>query len=106
MTRESDGEQPVCRNAAHHGLVFAEPETGAVRRFVVYAMGLEPADPVTAAGHVLDYAEAEVGGRRQLLPAAAISFVQSERREWREEIEYRRYREFETETTIRYEEKK
>jgi hypothetical protein len=105
VTRETN-EQPVCRNTPHRGLVFAEPETGAVRRIVVYATGLGPADPVTAAGHVLDYTETGVGGRRHLLPAAAISFVQSGRREWREEIEYRRYRKFEAETTIRYEDKK
>jgi len=85
---------------AHRGLVLADPQTGAIRRLILYATGLTSAMPVSAAGHVLDYAEVSIGGRSYLLPRKSLGYNRSGDSEAREEIEYSDYRKFGSDATI------
>jgi len=88
---------------AHHGLVYADPRTGAVGRLVLYASGRFEGAPPTAVGEVLDYAEVTIAGNDHALPVRALTYSNTQGYELREEIEYRDYRKFESESTVKFE---
>jgi len=87
---------------AHRGFVYADPESGEVRRIVIYATGLAKSAPITALGNVVDYGEAAIGGRRYLLPRRAAAYTRTRTAETREEIEYRDYRKFGADATVTF----
>ena len=80
--------------AAHRGFVYTDPESGAVRRIVMYAIKLPESSQTKDAGHVLDYGEVAVGDRRYLMPRRSVAYSRSGANELREEIDYRGYRKF------------
>ena len=84
---------------AHHGFVYADPQTGQLLRLVIDADVPERA-PVIAAAFVLDYAEVDIAGTRYLLPLAASSYVHASDIEERDEIHYSDYRKFDAHTRI------
>jgi hypothetical protein len=84
----------------HRGTVFIDPQTGAVRRIVIYATGLTGDSPISAAGDVLDYGEVHIGNERYLLPVRSIAYIRVGQFETRDEVEYRDFHKFSTETAI------
>jgi hypothetical protein len=87
---------------AHRGFVYADPQSGAVRRIIIYAAGLTNRSPITALGNVVDYGEVAIGDRRYLLPRTAVAYSRTRAVESREEIDYRNYRKFAAETTVAF----
>ena len=86
----------------HRGLVYADPQRGAIRRIIIYATGLTLSSPVNAAGHVIDYAEVKIGGQTYLLPYRSAVYNRSGTTEIREDIDYRGYRKFGTNATVAF----
>jgi len=80
--------------AAHRGFVYADPQSGAVRRFTISAVDPPRSSPTTGAGLVVDYEEVAIGDRRYLLPRNAVAYNSTVNTELREEIDYRGYRKF------------
>jgi len=99
----SPATQPV--NIAHRGLVYVDPRTGVVGRLVLYGIGLTFDAPINAVGIVLDYGNVAIGGATFVLPLGGVSYMRSQRREAREEIDYRDYRKFQSESTVKFEER-
>ncbi|MGO9094495.1 MAG: hypothetical protein ACLQGV_04665 [Bryobacteraceae bacterium] len=94
--------QPV--TVAHRGFVYFDPRSGAVGRLILYGTGLKAVAPINALGSVLDYAEAAIGGATFVLPRSAASYSRTDAGETREVIEYRDYRRFQSDSTVRFKE--
>ena len=90
---------------AHVGFIYADPQSGAVQRLVLYAAGLTEQSPMSAVGAVLDYGEVSIAGGNYLLPLSAVSYQRARLRETREEIEFTNYRKFESSSTITFDSK-
>ena len=95
--------QPV--NIAHRGLVYVDPQTGIIGRLILYGIGLTFDAPINASGIVLDYGEVAIGGATFVLPLNGVSYVRSQWRETREEIDYRDYRKFHSESNVKFDER-
>jgi hypothetical protein len=90
---------------AHRGFIYVDPRSGAIGRLILYGTDLEGAAPINAAGSVLDYAEAAIGGASFVLPRSAASYVRTDAGETHEAIEYRNYRKFQSDSTVRFDER-
>jgi hypothetical protein len=89
-------------NTAHRGSVYADPQSGAVRRIIIYATGLTNKSPVNAAAHVVDYGEVAIGDNRYLLPGSSAAYSRTGGNESREDIDYRNYRKFGADATVAF----
>lgn len=85
---------------AHRGFVYADPQSGAVRRIIIYATGLTDSSPTTAGGHVVDFGEVAIGDNRYLLPRSSVAYSRTGATESREDIDYRGYRKFGADATV------
>jgi VWFA-related protein len=101
--------QACCRAPAHErfsvghsGLVYAEPDTGAIVRLVLRYADLEKSDSLEDARLVLDYGSFDIGGRQYRLPAKAVMTAQTGQLRQRNEIEFSAYRRFQTDSTITF----
>ena len=90
---------------AHRGLVYVDPQTGVIGRLILYGTGLTFDAPINAVGIVLDYGNVPIGGATFVLPLSGLSYARVQRRETREEIEYRDYRKFQSESTVKFDER-
>jgi len=86
----------------HRGFVAVAPQSGAVMRLILYATDLTDPGGLNAAGHVLKYADVDVGGSRHLLPVRSTAYVRIGQSESREEIEYRDHHKFSAEAAINF----
>jgi len=87
----------------YHGSVYIDPDNGAVWRVTDSAdADIPPALEMKAIGTVIDYAETVIGGRAYLLPASASVLVVTDTGKVRNDLEFRDYRKFETDSTIRF----
>jgi len=91
--------------AAHHGFIYVDPQTGVLERSILYADGLDCASPLSAAGDVLDYSAIRIGEATFQLPTRAVAYGRAQRTETREEIEYRDYRKFQSDSTVKFDER-
>jgi hypothetical protein len=80
---------------AHRGVIYVDPQTGAIGRLILYGTGLTLDAPINAVGDVFDYGEFTIGEARFILPRSAVTYVRAQHRETRQEIEYRDYRKVE-----------
>jgi hypothetical protein len=87
---------------AHRGFVYADPQSGAVRRIIVYATQLPETSQITGTALVLDYGEVSIGGHRYLLPRSSAAYSRSKAVESREDIDYRDYRKFRADATVAF----
>ena len=87
----------------HHGFIYVDPGTGEVLRLVRIA-DLPKGFPITNAQTILDYDESAVGDRSYLLPLKAQLDLDTAHLLTRNEIEYRDYRKFESNSSITYDE--
>ena len=91
--------------AGHHGFIYVDPQTGVIERSILYADGLDCASPLSAAGDVVDYGAIRIGGSSFQLPTRAVAYERALQTETREEIEYRDFRKFESESTVKFDER-
>ena len=94
--------EPTSILVPYHGEVFVDAETHMVRRLTQQAE-IPPDFPITANECSVDYDDADVGGRQYLLPARAFVKTRSGRYAAENNIEFRDYRKFQTESTITFE---
>ena len=90
---------------AHHGFVYVEPQTGAILRLVLYAAGQSYDFSLFEAASVLDCAEVHISASAVMLPLSAASWQRTRGWETREEIEYRDYRKFQSESTVKFDQR-
>lgn len=100
--RVSEGPPAI---VAHRGLIYVDPRTGVIGRLILYGTGLTLDAPINAVAVVLDYGEVAIGGASFVLPRGAVGYVRAQRRETREEIEYRDYRKFQSESTVKFDDR-
>lgn len=98
------GPVPVGPNAIvvpYHGEVFVDGETHMVLRLTQQAE-IPPGFPIEANESTVDYDLAAVGGKHYLLPSHAYVQTRSGRFVAENNVEFREYRKFETETNITF----
>lgn len=88
--------------AAHRGFVYVDPQSGAVRRIIIYGIKLPNNSETQAAGYVLNYGEVTIGDRRYLMPRRSVAYSRSGANEMREEIDYSGYRKFAADSTLSF----
>ncbi|MBV8550383.1 MAG: hypothetical protein JOY54_03715 [Acidobacteriaceae bacterium] len=87
---------------AYHGSIYADPQSGAIRRITNAADDIPPEVQTRSIGTTIDYAEVDIAGRRYLLPATAVVALTTDSSNIRNEISFQSYRKFETESRITY----
>ena len=94
---------------AYHGVLFVEPDSGAILRVTRQALGLRSDFPVARMDTVVDYRPAEIGGRYYTLPAASVTLSQTYRwvttnqqvpRHLLNEVRFSDYHKFEAESVL------
>jgi hypothetical protein len=85
----------------HHGFISVDPKTGDLLRMLRIA-DIPARFPIRSANLVLDYDLAEVAGHSYLLPLRAVMEMSSNSLQARNEIQFREYRKFETESSISF----
>jgi hypothetical protein len=86
----------------YHGFVYVDKETSRVMKITLEADDLPAAYPVQAASLTLDYDNAEIGGSTFLLPLRSEVILKTSKREvTKNEVEFRMYRKFTAESTIK-----
>jgi hypothetical protein len=96
---DKDGEQII---TAYSGLVYADADTGEVDRIKFEATDIPRSFPVKATNEILDYDLVDISGQKYVVPLSAKLFMKSEDGESKNDIEFRAYRKFGTESDIKY----
>ncbi len=86
----------------YHGLVYADRDTGMVMRITLECDKIPASFPVQQAGEVLDYDFQKIADREFVLPLKADMRSRAGRIMAWNEIEFRLYRKFGTETSISF----
>jgi hypothetical protein len=86
----------------YHGLVYADRDTGMVMRLTLECDNIPASFPVQQAGEVLDYDFQKIADREFVLPLKADMRTRAGRIMAWNEIEFRLYRKFGTETSITF----
>lgn len=86
----------------YHGLVYADRDTGVVMRITMECDNIPASFPVQQAGEVLDYDFQKIADREFVLPLKADMRTRAGRIMAWNEIEFRLYRKFGTETSITF----
>ena len=89
--------------AGYRGLVYVERSSRQVTRLVLQTEGLPPTFPIQEVRSDLNYDYAEIAGRKFLLPLKAEVRAREGKLLTRNEVEFRSYRKFGTETSITFE---
>ena len=87
---------------AYKGLVYADPDTGEVARIKFVAVDIPRTFPVSEATEILDYDLVDINGQQYVCPLMARLYMTAGREKTKNEIEFRDYRKFGTESTITY----
>lgn len=87
---------------AYKGLIYADENTGEIDRIKFIAENIPRSFPVSEATEILDYDLVEISGQKYVCPLAAKLYMTAGREKSRNEIEFRDYRKFGTESTIEY----
>jgi hypothetical protein len=83
-----------------HGVVELDRETGEVLHFTYDADNIPKKVGIEYAASTVDYDFAGVGGRKYLLPASAVMVLHSPSVWVRNDVEFREYRKFSSDSTI------
>ena len=86
----------------YHGLIYASRDAGVVMRITLECDNIPPGFPVQQAGEVLDYDLQKIADREYVLPLKADLRSRAGRVLAWNEIEFRLYRKFGTETAITF----
>lgn len=95
-------EKSMTIRPAYTGLIFADANTGLITRVTLEALDLPASFPVQVAKNQLDYDYAEISGSTYLLPLRAEVRMREGRMLIRNDIEFRNYRKFGTDTSITF----
>ncbi len=87
---------------AYKGLIYADAETGEISRIKFVAVDIPRSFPVSETSEVLDYDQVEINGQKYTCPLLARLYMTAGREKTRNEIEFRNYRKFGTESDIKY----
>lgn len=87
---------------AYHGSVYADPESGVIRRITNAAEDIPPEIQTRSIGTIIDYADIDIAGQKYLLPSEAIVSLATESNHIRNEIHFQSYRKFEADSHITF----
>ncbi|MBV9761861.1 MAG: hypothetical protein JO340_14970 [Acidobacteriaceae bacterium] len=87
---------------AYKGLIYADPDTGEIDRIKFVAVDIPRNFPVSEATEILDYDLVDISGQKYVCPMMARLFMTAGRDKSKNEIEFRDYRKFGTESVIQY----
>lgn len=87
---------------AYKGLIYADPNTGEIARIRFEAVDIPSSFPIKKTSEVLDYDLVEITGQKYVVPLAAKLYMTSNRDQTKNDIEFRSYRKFGTESSIVY----
>ncbi len=87
---------------AYKGLVYADENTGEINRIKFVAVDIPKSFPVTEATEILDYDAVNISGQQYVCPLVARLYMRADRQSSKNEIEFRNYRKFGTESAIKY----
>jgi hypothetical protein len=87
---------------AYKGLIYADENTGEIDRITFVAVDIPSSFPVTKATEILDYDAVDISGQQYVCPLVAKLYMRAEHQRSKNEIEFRNYRKFGTESTITY----
>jgi hypothetical protein len=88
---------------AYRGLIYADQDTGEIARITFEAIDIPQSFPVRQATEVLDYDLVDINGQQYVTPRAAKLYMTAGREKTKNELEFRNYRKFGTESAITYE---
>jgi hypothetical protein len=86
----------------YHGLIFVDRDTKMVQRITLQADTIPPSFPVQQASTQMDYDFTRIGDRDFMLPLRAEVRLRSGKFLTKNDVEFRMYRKFSTETTITF----
>ncbi len=95
-----DNDQQIV--TAYRGLIYADQYTGAISRLTFEAVDIPSSFPVQSTTERLDYDDVEISGQTFICPLAAVVRMKSGQVRTRNDIEFRLYRKFGTDTNIIY----
>jgi hypothetical protein len=87
---------------AYKGLVYADENTGEIARIKFIAVDIPRSFPVSAVTEILDYDLVTISGQQYVVPLVAKLYMTAGRDKTKNEIEFRNYRKFGTESLITY----
>jgi hypothetical protein len=87
---------------AYRGLIYVDANTGEIDRIKFEAVDIPRTFPVSAATEILDYDLVPISGQQFVLPTTAKLLMKAGRENSKNEIEFRAYRKFDTDTFIKY----
>lgn len=87
---------------AYKGLVYADENSGAISRIVFEAVDIPKSFPVQEATEILDYDDVEISGQQYICPLKADLRMRAGQQKSKNDIEFRNYRKFGTESNITY----
>ncbi len=88
---------------AYRGLIYADQDTGEIARITFDAIDIPSSFPVKQATEILDYDLVDINGQQYVTPRAAKLYMSAGREKTKNELEFRNYRKFGTESAIQYE---
>ena len=88
---------------AYRGLIYADQDTGEIARITFEAVDIPSTFPVRQATEILDYDLVDINGQKYVAPQAAKLYMTAGREKTKNELEFRNYRKFGTESAITYE---
>lgn len=87
---------------AYKGQIYADENTGEIARIRFVAVDIPRSFPVTETSEVLDYDLVEISGQKYVCPLSAKLLMTAGRERTKNELEFRDYRKFGTESNIKY----
>jgi hypothetical protein len=87
---------------AYRGLVYADENTGEIDRIKFIAVDIPKSFPVSETSEILDYDQVNINGQPYICPMLAQLYMTAGRQKSKNEIEFRNYRKFGTESNIVY----
>lgn len=98
---EADGAEAIV--PAYRGLVYIDEDTNAVVKIIMTPYNMPAAFPIKQINSTLDYDLEDIGGTQYMLPLKSVLTSKRDRQMTRNDIEFRLYRKFGTESTIKFE---
>ena len=87
---------------AYKGKIYTDENTGEIARITFEAVDIPQSFPVRAASEILDYDLVDINGQQYVVPLKARLFMTAGRERSKNELEFRDYRKFGTESVIKY----
>jgi hypothetical protein len=87
---------------AYKGLIYADANTGEIDRIKFVAVDIPKTFPVTQTTEILDFDLVDISGQQYVVPLRALLTMRTAHESTRNEIDYRNYRKFGTESVITY----